>query len=137
VNAAKPIFNEGKHAAHIQLLVKRGILPEIGAGQFEESRGGTRAVFLQVNEGASQLNESFVEVSIGPVAIGQPEFLQNFMSLEEELPIEAFEEAEIVRVQMLPAARVDERLDAGRLFAHSQGAGMVELISLQRFTESR
>ena len=114
----QPIADQGADAVDAEMVVQRGIFLQIGVGQFEERGGGAKAVFLQVNERAGELNQSFVEGIIGTAALGQPEFFENIVGLKVEPAVEAFEIAEIVGVEIASLELLDYFCDSAAFFAH-------------------
>src|SRR5256885_12568306 len=71
------------------------------------------STFLQVNEGAGQLDQPFIERAFGPMPRRQPELLQDFVSFIEELLVEALEITQIVWIQAAPLPLSDDRGDSG------------------------
>ena len=79
----QPFFNQPEHGSDIQMLVNGGIFLQIRLGEFEQSCRRAKAVLLQVNESARQLDHSLVKGMVRTLPIGQPEFFQNIMRFVE------------------------------------------------------
>ena len=62
--------------------------------------GGLKPAFLQMNEGAGNLDEPFVKRAIRAVAVRQPEFLQDIMGFVKQSTVETLEVAEIAGIQL-------------------------------------
>src|SRR5437899_643308 len=97
-----------------------GIVFEVASGQFKQSSGRTEAVFLQMNEGARELNKSFVEEVIRLVSLRQPKFLQHVMRLVKKPFVKAFKETEIMRVILLSLATFNQGCNTRALLTHSE-----------------
>ena len=100
-----------------------GVPRQISARELEESSGGSQPgaggrVLLQMDEGASELNEPLVERPVWAVAVLQPQLLQNIMSFVEHTLIEAFEVTEIVSIKTTPFAFLDQRCNPVAFLAH-------------------
>ena len=79
----------------------RRVLPQIGARQSQQGRRRSRSVLLPMDERARQLDEPFVEGTVGPLALSQPEWFQHLVRFEELLPPKALEEVEVVLIAWL------------------------------------
>jgi hypothetical protein len=91
---------------------------EIGFRQTQQGDGGLTAKFLNVHESTGQLDESFEEISGDTIAILEPEFLEDIVSLVEQLAIEAIEVTRVVRIEST-ALKISDTFRYGRrLFAH-------------------
>jgi hypothetical protein len=95
-----------------------GELLEVGAGELEEGCGGGGPALLEVDEGAGELNQSFVKEIIGLLAAGEPKFFQDFVRFIKHLAVAAFEKTKVMGVQVLAAAVLDEGRDFGGFVAH-------------------
>src|SRR5258706_1429267 len=78
----QPMLDERENMTDLQLPVDRGVITDVRTSQLEESRRRTQSrppfgVLLQMNERAGELDQTLVEIPVGPVAILQPQFLQH------------------------------------------------------------
>src|SRR5580698_11486622 len=117
------------HHGHIQPIMLAWIFLEVRAGQFEERRRRTQAIFLQMHEGARQLDEPFVKRAVRAVLVWKPDMLQDIMRLVKKLPVEAMKVTRIMRVNLLSAMRLHHRGHACTFAAH--------ILTLQKKTEKR
>lgn len=115
----QPCFDQRQNLREIELLMNAGILAEIGLGEFEQGGRRTQPFLLEMDIRACQLDQTFVKISIGPVAVGEPEFLQNIMSFIKLLPIETIKIPQVMRVVTGPGKSRDPFGDFSALFAHS------------------
>jgi hypothetical protein len=69
-----------------------------------------------MHERAGELDQPLVEGIVWTSAILKPEFLEDIVSFEEELPIEALEIAEVMSVEFLPSASFDQSGNRAALF---------------------
>jgi hypothetical protein len=118
LQSLQPIADEGADAVNTQMIVQRGVFFEIGVGKFEEGGGGAEAVFLQVNKGAGELDQAFVEGVIRAAALGEPEFFQDIVRFKIKAAVEAFEITEVVGVEFPPLELLDYCCDGAAFFAH-------------------
>lgn len=112
------MVNEHEHAFRIQLIVLEGVFLKIRAGEFKERGRRPEAVFLQMHEGAGQLDEPFVERPVRPQFIGQPEVFQDIMGFVKELVVETVKIARVMRVHPLPVMRSHHCRDACAFASH-------------------
>ena len=70
-----------------------------------------------MNKGARQLDQPFVESIVGAVPLSQPKLLQHIVRFVKELPVEALEIAEVMRIARFALAGRDERGDFFRFLA--------------------
>lgn len=95
-----------------------GIFTQIGLGQREQCCRRPEPLLLQMDERAGELNEAFVEISVRPVAIGEPELFKHVVGFEKELLVETCEVAKIVGIQVIALIRGDARGDFLALPVH-------------------
>ena len=119
-NLLEPRPGQSQYSGHIQTLVDRREFLEIGMGELEERCRGSGAAFLEMDERAGQLNQRLVEQAPRLAPFGQPEFFQNFVRLVKHLAVEAFEERQVMGVQISAAAVLDQRRDFGGFIAHQR-----------------
>lgn len=100
------------------------IFSEVRFGESEKCVSRFQAVLLEMNEGAGELNQAFVKITVRTFAIGKPEFLEDVVGVVIELLVEEQEVAEIVRVEFFPAAALDQGGNFRALFAHTDMVGM-------------
>jgi hypothetical protein len=120
----QPILDENANISDVQAFVKVGIFFEIRVREFEKRRRGAKPVFLQVDEGAGELDESFVKGVVGAAALRQPQFFEHVVRFKVEPAIEAFEISEVMRVQFLSLELFDDFRDGAAFFAHESGKGI-------------
>ena len=113
------MLDQLQHRAHIQSFVHCWILAKVCFGEPEQSCRRTQACLLQVNECSRQLDQSLVKCKIRAGAVLQPKFFQDVMSLKEQLSIEAFEIAKIVRVAASSLTRPNQFCYGCALLAHA------------------
>lgn len=113
--------------------MNRGITAKIRLGETEECVGGQKAVFLEVDESPGKLDEALVEVARRFAPDGQPEFLEDVVSLVVKTAIETGEEAEVVGIPAAALAGGDKVGDLGAFFAH---AGSLAAASAKQRAES-
>ena len=101
------------------MLVHGRIAPEIGFGQFQESYRRTWSCFLDMDEGAGELDEALVERAVWPMAVCQPQFFENFVGLEKGALIKTMEKAEIMPIEGTIGKALDQGGDAGAFGAHN------------------
>jgi hypothetical protein len=114
----QPKADHSQDSANVKLLVTGSVLGQIQFTEAQEPPRRTEPILLQVDECARKLDESFVEGSVGSLAVFQPELFQNFMRFEVAPAIETLEEAQIVRVQALPLAVLEQCGDFRAFRAH-------------------
>ena len=107
----------------IESFVNGWKLGDVLLGEFEQGGGGFEPILLKVNEGAGELNQAFVEMIIGLAALTKPEFLQDIVRFVEELFVEAFEIAKVMRIKALAFQRLDHFGDARAFLAHAGSIG--------------
>lgn len=93
---------------------------QVRLGKFEQCRRRAEPVFLQMNESARQLDQTFVKGIVRPLPACQPEFLQNIMRFVEQPLIEACKITEIMGVQILSVAILDQGGNFWALLAHTR-----------------
>ena len=76
-----PLPDQRPDFLKIQLVVDARVPRQIRIGQPEERDGRAEPVLLEVNEGACQLDQAFVEGRVGTLALAQPERFQHLMRL--------------------------------------------------------
>ena len=103
VQLSHSIINQGQHGPDIEILMSPWVFCQIGLGESEERRCRPWPVLLPMDKRAGQLDQPFVECAIGSLPLGQPKGFQRFVGLEEALPVEALEEAQVTRVVILGA----------------------------------
>ena len=84
------------------------VFAQVGLCQFEEGGRRARAVFLQVNKRAGQLDQAFVKQTIRTLSLGQPKLLENFVGFKKKLPVETVEIAEVMSIEVLAAELVND-----------------------------
>ena len=82
------------------MLVRGRIFFQIGQRQLEERRRRLRAVLLQMDKRAGQLNQSLVERAVRPVPVREPEVFQHLVRLKKFPPVEQLEIAGVMRVEL-------------------------------------
>jgi hypothetical protein len=82
------MIDQGEDGGEIKVVVGGRKGRDIGAGEFEERHGGTRTIFLEMNESAGELDEAFVEGAFASFTDGEPEMLKNVVGLVKELAVE-------------------------------------------------
>ena len=117
---ALPGFDELQHGGNVQMFAGGGIFPEVGLGEFEQGGRGPQAVFLEVDECASKLDETLIECVLGAMTMREPELLQNFVGLKVKATVEAFKKAKIMGVQILSLATFDQGGDLVVFFGHEE-----------------
>ena len=115
----QPMFDQAENGGKIQAFVPRGIFRNVRARELEQSGARAKAVFLEVHEGAGELDQAFVEMIVLLAALWKPEFLEHVVGFVKELLIEALEIAEVMRVEMSPVQRLDHLRDARAFLAHA------------------
>jgi hypothetical protein len=115
----KPCLDQLQHAREIQMFVDGRIFGEIGVREFEQRGGRTQSLLLKMHESARQLDESFVEITIRPAPVREPEFFEDIVRFVKFLPVETIEVAEIVRAQRATLKGCDSLGDLSALFTHS------------------
>jgi hypothetical protein len=80
-------------------------------------------VFLKVDEGSGELNESFVKRIIWAVSFREPKIFEDVVSLEEELVVEALEVSEVASVELPAFELFEQGIDTGGLFSHGTRIG--------------
>lgn len=93
----QPRFDHCQHHGQIQLFVVAGILGEIGAREFEQRRGGTQPLLLEMHERARELDQALVKITIRPLPIRQPKFFEHIVRFIKKLLVEAIKVTEIMR----------------------------------------
>ena len=53
---AEPVVDEANYGEDVEALMFCGVRLEVGSGETEEGGGGFEAIFLEVNEGAGELD---------------------------------------------------------------------------------
>ena len=118
LQTVQKVLDQRPDAPDIQSQVNIRILPQVGAREFEQSRRRTKAVFLQMNKSARQLNQPFVKRAVRSVTVRQPEFFQYVVRFVKQAPVEAFQVAEKVRVQVAPSTALNPYGDLRAFFSH-------------------
>jgi hypothetical protein len=114
----KPVLNQAKDMGEVEMLMDGRIFFKIGAGEFEQRGRRAQPIFLQMNESAGELDEPLIKRIIRPLTIPEPKLLQHIVRLIKKRPVEAFKIPEVMRVQILTPATVDQGRDFGALFTH-------------------
>jgi ArsR family transcriptional regulator, arsenate/arsenite/antimonite-responsive transcriptional repressor len=96
-----------------------GILPQIRVCQLEQSCRWFEPVFLQMDEGAGQLNQPFEKIAVHALPIRQPKFFQDVMRLIEELAVKAFKVTQVMRIQIVSLEFVNQLQNLAAFFAHT------------------
>jgi hypothetical protein len=78
------------------------------------------AVLLQMNKGAGELDQPFVEGIVWSSAVREPELLEHVMRFVKQPAIEAPEVSEIMRGQFLALALFNQRCNLRAFLAHGQ-----------------
>lgn len=80
-------------------------------------------VFLQVDKGAGELNQTLIESVIGLSSLPKPQLFQHVMGFVKQSAIEAVEEAEIMRIQSrgITTKWGDASGDFWRFVTHASG----------------
>jgi hypothetical protein len=115
----EPPFNHPPHFREVQIFMIRSVWSQIGLSQSEQRSRWSQAILLQVNERASELDESFVKRVIWPPALREPEFFQDVVRFEEQALIETFEVPQVMCIQGLPAKLLDHARDFVAFVAHA------------------
>ncbi len=118
LQAGHPILDQGEDVVDPQVLMKGGVLLEVGVGEFEKSEGGSEAVLFQMHEGAGELYQAFIKIPVGGVPLREPHFLEDIVGFKIKAAIEALEVSEVMRVQRLPAELLNDAGDFCAFFAH-------------------
>jgi hypothetical protein len=71
-----------------------------------------------MNEGACQLDQCFVKEPLGLGSLSQPKLLQNLVSLEKKLLVEAFKIPQVMSVQVPTLVRPNQASDLIGFVAH-------------------
>jgi ParB family chromosome partitioning protein len=114
----QPGFDEVQDDGKVEVFVKRRIFLKIRPGKLEEGRGGTEPVFLQVDEGAGELDHTFVKGIVWALSVGEPKLFEDVVGLIEQALVETDEIAEVMGVEVLAAITFDEGGDFAALLAH-------------------
>ena len=115
----QPLCYHSEGALDIEPFVNHWILLQIRLSQSQQRRRRLRPAFLRMNECARQLNETLVEESIPPLALAEPELLQHFVRLVEELPIKALEVPQIMGVKVASPKLLNQSRHLGAFGAHA------------------
>ena len=91
--------------------VPRRILFQIGFREIEQRDSRAWPIFLQMNKRAGELNQAAVKVTIGLMALWEPQFFQNLVCFKIHSAVEALKEAKVMRIESLAAAAFDQRGD--------------------------
>ena len=75
---------------------------QVSARQFEERCGWLKPVFLQVNEGARELDEALVKIAVATLPVRQPQVFKHIMRLVKFLPVEQNEITRVTRIKLTP-----------------------------------
>jgi len=70
-----------------------------------------------MDESAGELDEAFVEAVIRCPPLGQPKLLEDIVGFVEPLAIEAFEVAEVMRINSFSTTTFDQGSDFSGFFA--------------------
>jgi len=114
----QPSLDQLNDNGDLQIMMVRGVFQQISHRQLEQSGGRTEPFFLQVNEGARELNQSFVKCSLLLLPHRQPQLLQHIVRLIVETAIKQLEIPEIMGVILLPLTMTDQFGDSRALVAH-------------------
>lgn len=104
---SQPVLNHPEHAGYFQIQMPRRVLLEIGCGELKQSSRGAKAVLLQMNKRAGELNQPFVKSAVRLLPLRQPKFLQHVVRFVEKTTIETLEITKIVRVIFASLAACD------------------------------
>jgi hypothetical protein len=118
VDLSEPGVDQLNYRGDIEAFVDGGKFREIGAGELEERRGGCGPALLQMDECAGKLDEALIKCGGRVAAVGQPEFLEDFVGFVEQLVVEALEEGKVMGIEIPPAAVLDEGRDFGGFIGH-------------------
>jgi len=100
------------------MLMRRRIFFEIRLRQLEQRGGRAQPVFLQMHEGACELDESFVKISVRAVLVRQPQIFEHVVRFVKKLAIEAIKITKIMRVESPTLKGFDHDGDARAFVAH-------------------
>ena len=90
---------------------------QIGRRQPQESGSRARAVFLQVNEGAGELDQALIE-GVVRASFLEPERFKHLVGLEKPALVKGMDEGEKVRIQVASLKRGNELRDTVGPVAH-------------------
>jgi len=71
-----------------------------------------------MDERARKLDEALIEGVFRAMPVRKPELFEDFVGFEVKAAVKAFKKAEIVGIQILSVAALDEGGDFGVLFGH-------------------
>ncbi len=108
----KLIFEPG-NGSHVSPAVSRSF-----PSQFKQRGGWTKAVLLQVNKRARQLDQALVERAVGPMPILEPKLFQNIMRLVILPAIKAVQVTLIKRIQPVGGAISSQARDPFSFVVH-------------------
>ena len=120
LDSGEPEVDQREDIGKIKAFMDNRVLPQILMRPFEQRRGGSETVLLQMNERAGQLNQAAIKIVVRLFPVGEPEFLKNLVRLEVKPVVEAFKKTEVVSVQIPAPATVDERGDLRAFMAHGR-----------------
>lgn len=95
IEAFEPAVDEGEGGREREAMVKRGKGLEMGAGSAQEGFGGVDSSFLDMDEGAGDLDQALVEGGVGTASSGEPDSFEGIMCFVEEPAVEEFEEGRV------------------------------------------
>ena len=87
---------------------------------------------MKMDEGPGKLNEALIESVFRPLAFREPKFLQHIVSFVEELSIKAFKIPQVMGVQGLPLAALDQGCDLSTFVTHRSRLGHAAWLSKSR-----
>jgi len=115
---SQPQRDQFANGMHIEPFVRGGIVGQVRVGQFEQRGGGPKAVLLKMHKRSCKLNQAFVERVIRPGTLRKPKFFEHVMRFKKQSPVEAFEIAQIMRVQFPVTKTVNQVRDGDAFPAH-------------------
>ncbi len=101
------------------MFVSGRIFSQVRLSEFENGSRGPQPILLQMYEGAGQLNQTFVKISVRTEALPKPKLFQNVVRFVKAPLIETLEIAEVMGIQVFSPAAFDQRGNLGALFAHA------------------
>jgi len=114
-----PFPQQGKSGPDITGSMVGGILLQVGIGQIEQCHGGSKPLFLKMDERTGQLDEPFVKPIIRRCAAArQPEFLQDVVRLIVEAGVETIEVTGVLGRPASPLPVGDDGGDPGGFLRH-------------------
>lgn len=85
------MIDEANYAKDIEAFMSGCIRLQVGPRQTEEGGGGFEAIFLEMDEGASELDERLEEVVVRAATFLEPEMFEDIVRFVELLAIEVHE----------------------------------------------